>query len=187
MDTFLIWTLKFLGGLLCLGPFLEMFPIVVLLYALRRVRIDASRQDEIHLVGVDPWTMLFFVISGSALSIALFMSSGFLVAAAGASISLLLALGCRIELSVTQAGSRFTRRIFGFVPWSVWHSERPPELFIDGWGDMDDPEALHIGFGLGSLELGWGDSTSGDFAAQLVDDFANAVRALGALYSLSHR
>lgn len=178
METTLLWFLKLIAGLAFLAPFLELFPLFVFVFALRRVRIDSSRTGEVYLLGVDPWTMLIFIVGGSAVCVALFLSAGFLAAAAGAFASLLLAWGCRIEIWVTPMGSRITRRIFGILPWSVWHSPSAPTLYLDGWGDMMDPEALHVGFGLGDLELGWSDANFAGCAEELVAEFKGAVGAL---------
>lgn len=178
METILPWSLKLIAGLIFVAPFLEFFPIAVFTFSLHRVRIDTSRDSEVYLFTADPWTMLIFMIGGGVTSIALYLSSGFWVASVAVFASLLLASGCRVQVWVTPMGSRITRRIFGILTWSVWHSPSAPTLYLDGWGDMMDPEALHVGFGLGDLELGWSDANSGDHAQELVTEFSNAVAAL---------
>ncbi|MFT5354127.1 MAG: hypothetical protein ACI9KE_001328 [Polyangiales bacterium] len=185
MDAF-PWPLQLLSALVCFLPFLEMSVLFVMLYALSRVRIVAS-EDEVYLDGVDPWTMIGFVAGGTVLTTVLFLSLGVAAGCLSASLSFLAALGCRVELWVTSQGSRFTRRLFGFLPWSVWHSDHAATLFVDGWGDMMDPEALHVSFGLGSLELGWGGAKSGERADELVAEFSEAVRTLRALVESTRR
>lgn len=178
METILPWSLKLVAGVLFLAPFLEFLPVAVLNFALYRVRIDTSLDNEVYVFALDPWTMLIFVVSGGITSIALFLGSGPWAAAAGALVALVLTSGCRIQIWVTPVGSRISRRVFGVLPWSVWHSPCAPTLYTDGWGDMMDPEALHVGFGLGDLELAWGDANSGDYAGKLVTEFSDAVGAL---------
>ena len=178
METILPWSLKLITALVFAAPFLEFFPIAVFTFSLHRVRIDTSLDNEVYLFTVDPCTMLIFMIGGGVTSIALYLSSGLWVASVGVFTSLLLASGCRIQVWVTPMGSRITRRIFGILTWSVRHSPSAPTLYLDGWGDMMDPEALHVGFGLGDLELGWSDANSGDHAQALVTKFSSAVSGL---------
>ena len=132
-------------------------------------------------------------VTSAALTLALGASAGALAGSA----SMLLMFGCRLELVATCEGSVLRRKVFGVVPWSVWHSTAATNLFVDGWGDMMDPEALHIDFGaVRSLEVAWGSANSGERADELAAEFNDAVRRLnkealrrvvgGALYRASH-
>jgi hypothetical protein len=58
-------------------------------------------------------------------------------------------------------------------------SAERPEAFVDGWGDFEDPAALHVSCGNESIELAWNTKNSGvDFEA-LAKRFNDAVAALG--------
>lgn len=99
----------------------------------------------------------------------------------------LLASGCRVRLSVGARSAVCYRLVFWVIPWRRARFANVV-AWLDGWGDILDPEAFYVGCGRSqleehdgfSVELGWSGAQSGDLAERLAQDFNSAVRELRA-------
>lgn len=170
--------LKFLCVVPFLAPVAEVGVLFALSYALGRLGVQVTR-DHVILAGPDAWSMMGCLFGGALISTAMAAVLGIVPGLTAATVSLLAAAaGCRLELVVGRDGVTLYRRVFGVLAWRVRHSSSAPSLFVDGWGDMMDPEALHIDLGSSSLEIAWGSARSGDRADALAVEFNRAVRCL---------
>lgn len=151
--------------------------IFVMRYPLSRIRIIAT-SDEVYLHGTDPRAMRCVLVGGILLSPLLFQLVSFAAGCLGVAFTFLATLGCQVELWVTARGSRVTRQFFGCLSWSVWHSNRAAALDVDDWNDLIVPDGLRIRFELGSLEIAWLASKSGERAFNLAHSFSEAVQSL---------
>ncbi len=149
--------------------------IVPFLLALDRVRIG-TRGDTATLRGLDPAPM---AVAGFPLaSCAAAASVGGWRAGVVASVAAVIAwLGFRIEVGVTPRGTRIVRRALYIIPWRIHRSADHAIAFDDGWGDFEDPEALHVSCNAGAtkIELGWAGRGTRIHCAELARRFNDAV------------
>lgn len=91
--------------------------------------------------------------------------------------------GCRVQVRVTATTACIERRVLW---WWVWRRQSlaEPQAWVDGWGDVLDPEVLNVGQRWSlendgvSVELGWSSANSGDLAERLASEFNSGVRML---------
>lgn len=137
--------------------------------ALPRVRVAVS-DTSVRLTGWDPVAM-------NTLAFALGLLLPLLVgrfgwgALAGA---VALVGSCRVDVTVAPRRARVARRILWVVPWWWRTSREPPVVAVDGWGDLEAPEALQVD----DITLGWNASGSGVDCDALARRFQDAVAAL---------
>lgn len=146
----------------------------------RSVRITAS-DDAVVLCAWDPEAMLWVggaLLSGAAL-LYVVLDLGLFRGAALVVLALVVTCGLRVTVRAERGRTRVVRSLFGVLPWGIRSFEEPPSLYVDGWGDEADPEALHFACEDLDLELCWNSRDSGVDLDALAERFHRATAALG--------
>lgn len=138
-----------LGLVFVLGPVLVYLPVLWFGLALRTVRVSRG-----SLEGLD--AVPSAVSAGLSLALAVTLAAGYrapclAVYLAVASL-LVLPRSCRVRAQRTAGTIR--RTVLWVIPWRTLRDVEP-SLHLDGWGDFDDPLALHLACRTESIELGW--------------------------------
>lgn len=194
--------LSFVSWVSFIGLAVEPLFVGAMFGALSSVRIR-SRPDRLVLTSLDG--IPFGLGLGSAAGVSVLVWA--VGSAFGASkLSLFVvsaalfvgAFGCRVRLVVGRGSTECVRSLLWVVPWRRARFGRAI-AWVDGWGDMADPLAFHIGEvagdrspggggdggldeqGLFSLELGWASQTTETRADPLARDFNRAVAELYAV------
>lgn len=172
----------------------ELFLAAAMSGALSSIRIRRSR-GRVVLSGLDgiPFAIGLFlavVVTGGALSLRDVLDWGWAPVASTALVAVGLAFGCRVRVEATREAAVCVRSVLWVVPWRL-ALFRHPIAWVDGWGDMSDPLAFHVGEmapsglapsrddedGLFSVEVAWvlGEPTRAD---DLAEELNRAVREL---------
>jgi len=104
--------------------------------------------------------------------------------------SFVLPYGCRVRLEVRPEFAACSRSVLWVLPWNRSRS-RSATAWVDGWGDMSDPLAVHVGAAGAdrsslegsdgfAVELAWVSPSKDASADRLVRDFNQAVSGLRA-------
>lgn len=152
--------------------------ILPFLLSLRSIRIK-RRDGSLCLAGLDPAPMVwagFFLCAVCGFS----ATWGWEAVLPTVGASLVLWFGFRLRVRVSAERTRVVRSFAYVIPWSWRGYDEAPTVFVDGWGDFMDPEALHLGFeeeGT-SIELAWGDKSTAGRCEELAAEFNEVVREL---------
>lgn len=180
-----------LGSLTLLLGLSEVAVASVMLLALRSAQLR-RRPGCVTLSGLDGWAAAWGLGAGSVAS-AILIGVGSLLSlpwglvAALVAVLLITPFGFGFEVSVTPREATCRRLFLGHVLWRrVPLAE--PRAWVDGWGDVADPETLQVGEGsvffdardddAFSFEVGWSGGRSGDRAEQIAAEFNRAVDEL---------
>jgi hypothetical protein len=150
--------------------------MITFIAALRTVRIERSARAVV----LRAWDAQAMMLSGFVLWAVppLLLLLGYGPAGAGAVASFGLWFGFRTSVEVTAEGTLRVRKFACIVPWRRELIAAKPRAFTDGWGDFADPESLNLEIGGVTIELAWGDATSGSLSDELAAEFIAAVAAL---------
>ena len=166
------WCVALLSLYCAVGGFI---PFVV---ALRSIRLEV-RTEGVTLRALDARAMLgagWFVWGAPPL----LLPWGNLAMVVAVGVLALFWFSLRLEVAVTPAKTTLVRRCLFVLPWSETTVPGTSQAHVDGWGDVVDPEALHLALGqVGTrIELAWGDASSGDLCDEIATAFNLAVTGM---------